>query len=176
MKQHHLILGGARSGKSRFAESALKLHSQQHGAQKIYVATAKALDGEMEQRITRHKNDRDNSWQLIEEPVNLANVIQQANSQDCLLVECLTLWLSNCLHQDCWPEQKSSFIEALKTNTTMVILVSNEVGHGIVPMNSLSRQFVDESGWLHQELALLCDKVSFVTAGIPQTLKDNTAQ
>lgn len=189
MNQQHLILGGARSGKSRFAESVVKAQSQQtldnhsdkQGSnkqhfQKIYVATAAALDDEMQQRINRHKDDRDDSWKLIEEPLDLASVIQQAKSTDCLLIECLTLWLSNCLHNDCWQEQKAALFSALKTSNAMITMVSNEVGQGIVPMNALSRQFVDESGWLHQELACVCDKVSFVTAGIPQTLKDTLSQ
>jgi len=176
MNSKHLILGGARSGKSRFAESVVNAHCEQQQAQKLYVATATALDEEMQQRITRHQQDRDDKWQLIEEPMNLANIVQQANTQDCILIECLTLWLSNCLHNNNWPEQKLAFINALKNTSNTIIMVSNEVGQGITPANSLSRQFIDESGWLHQELVALCNNVSFVTAGIPQTLKNTSSE
>lgn len=174
MKHQHLVLGGARSGKSRFAESVINLHCQEQHLQKIYVATATASDDEMKNRIKRHQNDRDEKWTLIEEPLNLASIIKQAKIDDCLLIECLTLWLSNCLYHNVWPEQKTAFLDTLKTSTSTIVMVSNEVGQGIIPANALSRQFIDESGWLHQELASICNKVSFVTAGIPQTLKDTT--
>ncbi len=175
----HLVLGGARSGKSHFAESLIV--SSNHTTA-YYLATAEALDDEMGARILRHQNDRKKhsqssgtktvfSWQLIEEPLNVAEIIIGLSDNDCVLIECLTLWISNCLHHGNWPQQKSAFIDALRTSNATVVMVSNEVGHGVVPMDKLSRKFVDESGWLHQELAQLCDKVSFVTAGLAQTLK-----
>lgn len=172
MKQRHLILGGARSGKSRFAESVVNTHCQQYESQKIYLATATALDEEMKQRIIRHQQERGDNWLLIEEPINLAKVIAETNAKECILIECLTLWINNCLYHKNWEEQKSAFIHALKNTSGAVVMVSNELGQGIIPTNALSRQFIDESGWLHQELAVLCNKVSFVTAGIPQTLKN----
>lgn len=174
IKLQHLVLGGARSGKSRFAESIITNHCQQQSLQKTYVATATVIDDEMKDRIKRHQNDRDEKWALIEEPLNLASVIKEAKTEDCLLIECLTLWLNNCLYQNIWPEQKAAFLDALKTSTSMIVMVGNEVGQGVVPANALARQFIDESGWLHQELASLCNKVSFITAGVSQTLKDTT--
>jgi adenosylcobinamide kinase/adenosylcobinamide-phosphate guanylyltransferase len=178
----HLILGGARSGKSRLAEKyALDFEVNHH--QKIcYIATAEAHDAEMSARIIQHQNDRPQHWQLIESPLNLAQALEQAlKTNPCVLVDCLTLWLTNCLcHQDknMWPQQKSALLAFLKAqlddkgqHQKNIIFVSNEVGHGIVPMGELSREFVDQAGWLHQELAELAQQVDFVMAGIPLRLK-----
>jgi len=168
----HLILGGARSGKSRFAEEqainqALTCQQTLH-----YVATATIRDDrEMTSRILLHKQRRDTRWTLIEEPLNLASVISNANDTQCVLVDCLTLWLTNALMQNCWDDNKLAFIEAVKHSSASLFFVSNEVGSGIVPMGELSRQFVDEAGWLHQTLAEYCDQVSVVIAGLPLALK-----
>jgi len=170
----YLILGGARSGKSRYAENAaLALHQQSNSdSSLIYLATATSGDSEMQDRIKHHQQRRDSEkWLLKEEPVNIANVISECKSSDTILVDCLTLWLSNCLHQQCWLKQRDTLLGALNHYQGNVVMVSNEVGSGIVPMGALSRQFVDESGWLHQQLAEICDNVSLVVAGLPLHIK-----
>jgi len=183
----HFILGGARSGKSRLAENVAK-QTELTGSTVCYLATAQAQDEEMSQRIVQHQVERPQHWQLLESPLYLSEALQQAlQSSDCVLVDCLTLWLSNCLcHQDneFYPQQKTAFIDFLKQfindensyKSKKLIFVSNEVGHGIVPMGELSRQFVDQAGWLHQELAALANQVDFVMAGLPLTLKSSASQ
>jgi adenosylcobinamide kinase/adenosylcobinamide-phosphate guanylyltransferase len=183
----HFILGGARSGKSRLAENIAK-QAESQGRTICYIATAQAHDKEMSQRILRHQDDRPDHWALLESPLYLAQALTQAlQDSDCLLVDCLTLWLSNCLcHQDndFYKQQKAMFIDFLKNfisdkspyKAKKLIFVSNEVGHGIVPMGELSREFVDQAGWLHQELAQLANQVDFVMAGLPMTLKANISQ
>jgi len=179
----HLILGGARSGKSTYAENcAIDAFSNNQLAQQsseqlnnqaklIYLATATAGDNEMSERIRHHQERRNADWQLIEEPLDLANIINNANSNTTILVDCLTLWLSNCLHREVWLQQRTDLLNALTETTANIIMVSNEVGSGIVPMGELSRQFVDESGWLHQQIASIADKVDLVVAGLPLSLK-----
>ncbi|CAH0533704.1 Bifunctional adenosylcobalamin biosynthesis protein CobP [Vibrio stylophorae] len=164
----HLILGGARSGKSRLAEKL----AAQTGLAVCYVATATAGDAEMAARIAKHQNDRPNDWQLIEAPLDLADVIATWSHPDrVLLIDCLTLWLSNALHQGCWPSERENFLAALDHAKGPVLMVSNEVGQGIVPLGELTRQFVDEAGWLHQAIAEKATEVSFVIAGLAQKLK-----
>jgi adenosylcobinamide kinase/adenosylcobinamide-phosphate guanylyltransferase len=169
MKQ--LILGGARSGKSRYAEQ-LAEHS---GKEAYYLATATAGDQEMSARIQRHQQQRPSSWQLIEEELFLAEALSKHDSTDrCILVDCLTLWVSNLLcheNSELFAQQKNALLEILPSLACDLIFVSNEVGMGIIPMGELNRRFVDESGWLHQALATLCDKVTFVAAGLPLSLK-----
>ena len=167
MKQ--LILGGARSGKSALAETLASATD----LEVIYIATATANDGEMQQRIDRHQQQRPAHWVTIESPYELAETLQQqATPQRCLLVDCLTLWLSNLL---CDARNTESARETLlKTVAELpgeIIFVSNEVGLGVIPMGSLSRQFVDESGRLHQSLAQQCDRVVFTAAGLPLIMK-----
>jgi adenosylcobinamide kinase/adenosylcobinamide-phosphate guanylyltransferase len=163
-----LVLGGARSGKSKLAEqraveSDLKL---------IYIATGTAGDDEMCERIAHHQASRDESWQLVEEPLNLADVLLSYSSvENCILVDCLTLWLSNCLHHNCWEQQRDKLLAAFGQLRGKVIFVSNEVGMGITPMGELTRRFVDESGFLHQQLATMCDSVTLVVAGLPLQIK-----
>jgi adenosylcobinamide kinase/adenosylcobinamide-phosphate guanylyltransferase len=192
----HLILGGARSGKSSFAEKCAKTHEKNTQSQVYYVATAQSLDGEMSARIKQHQQQRPEHWVLIESPIKLANSIKQLvlkhNEQRKLkneykdkqqkpitiLVDCLTLWLSNCLcsvEQDTWQQEKQQLLNLLNdyenTNDVNILLVSNEVGHGIVPMGELSRDFVDQAGWLHQEIAEIATDVDFIMAGISLALK-----
>ena len=129
----------------------------------------------MAERIALHRRSRDPHWHLVEEPLALAEVMQaQRGEPVCMVVDCLTLWLSNCLHAQCWPMQKDALLQALEHTQDHVILVSNETGLGVVPMGELSRQFVDESGFLHQELARLCDRVTLTVAGLPLELKAET--
>ncbi len=175
----HLILGGARSGKSAYAEEQALAHgARQHENQQSscnfwYVATATLSDDqEMKQRIAHHQQSREGCWQLIEEPLNIAAVIRQhASSSDVILVDCLTLWLTNALLNQSWPTDKQAFVEAVANSSAQLYFVSNEVGSGIVPLGELSRQFVDESGWLHQALAKQCEHVSLIVAGLPLALK-----
>ncbi len=165
-----LILGGARSGKSSFAEQ-LALES---GLEVIYIATATVGDSEMAARIAHHQQSRPKHWQTVETPVDLAKTLQNyAHPQACLLVDCLTLWLNNCLFDQtvCWETQRQLLLEQIGNLPGRQILVSNEVGQGIVPLGAISRQFVDESGHLHQALAKLADRVFLVVAGLPQVLK-----
>lgn len=182
---HSLVLGGARSGKSRFAESqALAYQGQHPQSELMYVATAQALDDEMRTRINRHQTDRGAGWQTFEEPVELASALQKLDGsgghshERWILVDCLTLWLTNCmLHSDeLWQTQKAALLAALPELQANVCFVSNEVGQGVVPDNALARRFIDEAGWLHQALAAQCHRVHFVVAGIAQTIKDDTGQ
>ena len=171
----HLILGGARSGKSHYAEQLAEASSKQV----IYIATGMAGDDEMQQRIEQHQAERPRYWETIEEPILIADVIQQyAGSNNYLLVDCLTLWLSNILfdprgnyQEDIFLQQKQALLDILPDLHADIALVSNEVGMGIVPMDKMSRRFVDETGRLHQQLAKICSHVTLVTAGLPQALK-----
>lgn len=166
----HLILGGARSGKSRFAEGAALATGKRH----FYIATGWAGDGEMAARVALHQQQRDRRWQLIEEPLELASALQHVDaSENILLVDCLTLWLSNALHQQQWPAQKQALLETLPQMRGDVYFVSNEVGSGIVPLGALSREFADEAGKLNQDVAQACDQVTLVVAGLPLSLKEH---
>lgn len=166
----HLILGGARSGKSRHAEHL----AEQSGRAVVYIATAEALDAEMSARIAHHRAQRPAGWALVEEPLALAAVLRtEAAPERCLLVDCLTLWLGNLLAADAVRMQHE--IDALCATLPHlpgeILLVSNEVGWGIVPDNPLARRFRDEAGRLHQRLAALCDRVTLVVTGLPLALK-----
>jgi adenosylcobinamide kinase / adenosylcobinamide-phosphate guanylyltransferase len=178
-----LILGGARSGKSTLAEK----RAIESGLQVIYVATAQALDGEMKHRIALHKARRPATWGLVESPLDLAATLQQHAASDvCLLVDCLTLWLSNLLFAgeaarqaeagqvvDCplFTREVQALVDVLPQLPGRVIMVSNEVGWGIVPMAAVSRLFADEQGRLNQRVAAVCEKVTLVAAGLPLALK-----
>lgn len=165
-----LIAGGARSGKSRYA---LATANKKNG-RKVFVATAAAGDAEMADRIAKHKAARGPEWQLRECTKELAQVVAQYGPGDILLIDCLTLWLSNwlCADQpDRWNREKFAFIRALKNSEAEILLVTNEVGMGVVPTGRLSRDFVDESGWMHQEIASLADKVTLVMFGLQIALK-----
>ena len=166
-----LILGGARSGKSRLAE---KLASDS-ALSVIYIATSQALDGEMNTRVALHRQRRPDQWGLIEEPIELARVLREnAAPERCLLVDCLTLWLTNLLMLED-PERLASerdeLLETLATLPGEIIFVSNETGLGVVPLGELTRRYVDEAGWLHQALAERCQRVVLTVAGLPLTLK-----
>ena len=163
-----LILGGARSGKSALAEQ----RALATGLELIYLATATAGDQEMSSRIGHHQQRRGAQWQLVEEPVALADALRrQQGPQRCIVVDCLTLWLSNCLHRNCWEQQRDSLLQTLPELAGHIVLVSNETGLGVVPLGELSRRFVDEAGFLHQQLAALCARVTLTVAGLPLALK-----
>lgn len=178
-----LIFGGARSGKSGLAEK----RALESGLQVIYVATAQALDGEMERRIAHHRARRPASWGLVESPLDLAATLRKHAAPDvCLLVDCLTLWLTNLLFAgeaarqaeageavDCplFAGEVLSLVDCLPQLPGRIILVSNEVGWGVVPMAAVSRLFADEQGRLNQRVAAVCEKVTLVAAGLPLVLK-----
>lgn len=168
-----LILGGARSGKSRLALE----RANTSGMEVVFIATATAGDTEMADRIERHRAERPAHWMLVEEPVALADVLlKHASPQHFLLVDCLTLWLSNLLGNEDFSQrqfhhQRNALLKAIPKLSGQIIFVSNEVGMGITPLGEISRRFIDEAGRLHQELASLCDRVTFVAAGLPLTLK-----
>jgi adenosylcobinamide kinase/adenosylcobinamide-phosphate guanylyltransferase len=168
---HELILGGARSGKSRLAERL----ATESGWPVTYIATSQAGDGEMSARILQHRERRPAYWGLVEEPVRLAEVLQvHAAPEHCLLVDCLTLWLTNLLMLDD-PQrlaaEREALLACLDELPGRLLLVSNETGLGVVPLGELTRRYVDEAGWLHQALAARCQRVIFTVAGLPMILK-----
>ncbi|GAA0256328.1 bifunctional adenosylcobinamide kinase/adenosylcobinamide-phosphate guanylyltransferase [Pseudomonas rhodesiae] len=168
---HQLILGGARSGKSRLAETL----AVDTTLPVIYVATSQPQDGEMNARVALHRQRRPAHWGLIEEPIELARVLREHAAADrCLLVDCLTLWLTNLLMLED-PQrlalERDQLLETLATLPGEIIFVSNETGLGVVPLGELTRRYVDEAGWLHQALAERCQRVVLTVAGLPLTLK-----
>ncbi len=166
-----LILGGIRSGKSRLAE---RIASQSHFPV-TYVATATIDDAEMQARIALRRANRPSHWQVVEEPLHLANLLGQlADAHHCLLVDCLTLWLTNLLtHQDgmLFDQEHSTFLSVLPTLPGRIILVGNETGMGVIPMGTLTRRYCDEAGKLHQLVARQCDQVILTVVGLPHYLK-----
>ncbi|MCB1736837.1 MAG: bifunctional adenosylcobinamide kinase/adenosylcobinamide-phosphate guanylyltransferase [Gammaproteobacteria bacterium] len=164
-----LILGGVRSGKSRLAER-LALESE---LPVTYIATAHAGDAEMAARIAGHVARRPADWRTVEAPYALAAAIRaEAEPGRCVLVDCLTLWLSNWLCGDAdFSSEREALVEAVQSAPGTVILVANETGLGIVPMGELSRRFGDEAGVLHQRLASVCERVVFTVAGLPMVLR-----
>ena len=165
-----LILGGARSGKSRHAETL----ARQSGLEVVYIATGWAGDEEMQARIARHRADRPTGWLTVEAPCALAAALEtHAAPTRCLIVDCLTLWLSNLLAEgeERLRQERAALLDSLPGLPGRICLISNEVGLGIVPANPLARRFIDEAGWLHQDLARICEQVVWVVAGLPQTLK-----
>ncbi len=166
-----LILGGARSGKSRLAE---KLASDS-ALPVIYIATSQPLDGEMNARVVLHRQRRPDHWGLIEEPLELARVLREnAAAGRCLLVDCLTLWLTNLLmleDANRLAVERDHLLDTVATLPGEIIFVSNETGLGVVPLGELTRRYVDEAGWLHQALAERCQRVVLTVAGLPLTLK-----
>ncbi|MEM7432914.1 MAG: bifunctional adenosylcobinamide kinase/adenosylcobinamide-phosphate guanylyltransferase [Pseudomonadota bacterium] len=164
-----LILGGARSGKSLHAQRLAESLSPN----RLFVATAEAHDEEMEARIARHIADRGSSWQTIECPLNITACLRENSSADqVILIDCLTLWLSNLMHAECDLDVTiNEFTETVTQLDNPLVLVSNEVGLGVVPATRLGRDFRDAQGRLNQTLAAACDHVEFIAAGLPLTLK-----
>ncbi len=170
-----LILGGARSGKSAYAEK-LAADSQ---LPVTYIATAQVYDDEFKQRVQHHKNRRPTDWTLVEEPHHLTQTLTKlATSNRCIIVDCLTLWLAQWICPDCnppkdstWQSERESFLKTLARLDGKIILVSNEVGMGIVPLGEINRHFQDEQGRLNQAVAGVANHVTFVAAGLPLKLK-----
>lgn len=170
-KELILVLGGTRSGKSSWA-----LHyTEQQYSSYLFLATAHVLDEEMAERIRLHHASRGADWQLVEEPIEISDVLKtRCGSVEAVLIDCLTVWLSNVLLEK--GDQKigryqTDFLETLSAIPQTVVMVSNEVGMGIVPVSPLGRKFRDISGHLNQEMAAVADRVVFLTAGLPMYLK-----
>ncbi|HLA01235.1 MAG TPA: bifunctional adenosylcobinamide kinase/adenosylcobinamide-phosphate guanylyltransferase [Aestuariivirga sp.] len=162
----HLILGGARSGKSRYAESLSK-------GRKFYIATAEASDEEMQQRIDTHRKQRGQGWETFDVPLDLVGALQTIDGKGrFILIDCLTIWLSNLMLVKLDVRAEIEMLcECLTKIKSRVVLVSNEVGLGIVPANVLARTFRDDQGFLNQRVAEIADEVIFMTAGLPMALK-----
>ncbi|AFU99287.1 bifunctional adenosylcobinamide kinase/adenosylcobinamide-phosphate guanylyltransferase [Simiduia agarivorans] len=167
-----LVLGGARSGKSRLAEGWLLNLAADSPCHYIATADRAHNDAEMSARIQHHQLQRDSRWQLQESPLDLAGCLRRLNNPGAfVLIDCLTLWLANALQAQCWDQERDALLGAVGAFKGELIMVSNEVGLGVVPMGELSRRFVDESGRLHQLLAAEVERVVFVAAGLPWVMK-----
>lgn len=170
-----LILGGARSGKSAYAERV----AQETGLPVTYIATAQVYDDEFGARVAHHQARRPAEWKTLETPHRLAAALKAEVAPDrCVIVDCLTLWLAQCICPECmpaggidWRAERAAFLEVLSTAPGQVVLVSNEVGMGIVPLGEINRQFQDEQGRLNQAVAKIATDVIFVAAGLPLKLK-----
>jgi adenosylcobinamide kinase / adenosylcobinamide-phosphate guanylyltransferase len=173
----HFILGGARSGKSRYAEKT----ATDSGLPVLYIATAQVYDDEFAQRIAHHRERRPADWGLIEEPFFLAETIRrEARADRFLLIDCLTLYLAQWLCADCrppqhrsWNDERAELLEVVANAPGSIALVSNEVGLGIVPLGEINRCYQDEAGWLNQHIAAICDRAVFMAAGLPLQLKNS---
>jgi adenosylcobinamide kinase / adenosylcobinamide-phosphate guanylyltransferase len=163
-----LITGGARSGKSVRAEARAKAFA----GKPVYVATAEALDAEMRERIAGHRARRGAEWIEHETPLELVPALRATDGGGARLVDCLTLWLSNLIHagRD-WSMETAQLSDTLRAQKSPVVLVTNEVGLGIVPDNALARQFRDAAGIMNQMVAQAADEVEFVVAGLPMRMK-----
>jgi len=167
-----LVLGGARSGKSAFAQAAAEALAAETGGRLVMVATAQAFDSEMAERIARHQKDRGPAWTTLEAPLDIASALEPLGANDIVVVDCLTLWLSNLmLAERDLATAAAGLVEAAGRFPGALWLVSNEVGFGIVPDNALARRFRDEAGRLHQALAQAADAVTLVVAGLTLRLK-----
>jgi len=177
-----VVLGGARSGKSAHAE----MLATRTGKSVVYIATAQPGDAEMTARIAHHRERRNREWTTVEEPLSLGDAISQWSAPErILLIDCLTVWLSNLLFSQardfpevgeiippaCFHQERERFLQALEQSGGDLILVSNEVGMGIVPQGAVSRWFADEAGRLNQAVAAICERAVFVAAGLPLVLK-----
>ncbi|WP_448546608.1 bifunctional adenosylcobinamide kinase/adenosylcobinamide-phosphate guanylyltransferase [Thalassotalea fusca] len=188
----HFIIGGARSGKSNFAEQQVQKIVQQTDQTPIYLATGIAIDDEMTDRITRHQLQRSQAsammnkpWQLHECAMQIATACQQFGHEHVVLLDCLSLWLNNHIFyavqqfssddevQTYLSDMRQQLVQALQNTTCRLVIVSNEVGLGIVPLGRETRWFVDHLGWLNQAIAQIADEVTLLTAGLPMTLKTN---
>lgn len=162
------FIGGARSGKSKSAE----MHTLRFGSPATYIATCEVLDKEMAQRVEKHQARRGEDWSTLFTPFNLADEIKKVRSNGPILVDCLTLWLSNhLLKNNALEREIDELTNSLKNSKSNIVLVSNEVGTGIVPDNALARQFRDGAGFMNQKIASVSDEVYWVVAGIQTQIK-----
>jgi adenosylcobinamide kinase/adenosylcobinamide-phosphate guanylyltransferase len=173
VRRHSLILGGARSGKTRHAEEL----GRKHPGDRVYIATAEPGDEEMRVRIALHRQNRGDGWRTVEEPLAVAEVLKRECAADrFVLVDCISLWISNLLFKGLEVRPEVDQLCALIPDLDgRVVIVSNEVGLGIVPASELGRRFRDEAGFANQLLAHACDEVLFMIAGMPLRLKDEHA-
>jgi adenosylcobinamide kinase/adenosylcobinamide-phosphate guanylyltransferase len=168
-----LVTGGIRSGKTGLAEQ----RAREAGTDVVYVATATAGDAEMAERIRHHRQQRPDHWGLVEEPVGLGGVVADLGDREgavpLLLVDCMSLWLSNLLFAEgaLLQPERAAFLDAVEAYPGPLVIVTNEVGLGTIGMDPLTRRFADELGWLNQALARRCDEVVMAVAGLPLTLK-----
>jgi adenosylcobinamide kinase/adenosylcobinamide-phosphate guanylyltransferase len=170
-KELILVLGGTRSGKSSWALHYTEAQYRSH----LFLATARALDEEMIERIRLHKSSRGPDWQLIEEPIEISEAVRtRCSGVEAVLIDCLTVWLSNVLLEkgdEQIDKYQDDFLKTLSTREQTVVVVSNEVGMSVVPESPLGRKFRDLSGQINQKIAAMADKVIFLTAGLPMYLK-----
>ena len=167
-----LVLGGARSGKSGYAQRAAEGLAAMRGVGPVFIATGEAGDDEMAARIVRHQADRGAAWRTLEAPLALAGTLAGLTEADVAVVDCLTLWLSNSMFEDAGHAARlAGLLPALAACRARVWLVSNEVGWGVVPDNALARAFRDQAGRLHQDIAAMAEEVVLVVAGLPLMLK-----
>ena len=169
-----LVTGGTRSGKSNFAEERVRDFGQHLGKRLVYIATAEAFDEEMAARIARHQRRRGPEWHTVHAPLDLVRAVKQTDGKGPCVIDCLTLWLSNLMLDGAdWRDAGERLVRALDAQTTPVVLVTNEVGGGIVPENKLAREFRDAAGSLNQTVAEACDSVWLSVAGCPVKVKPN---
>jgi len=170
-KNFIFITGGRRSGKSAHA---LKL-AEQIGEKRLYIATAQALDDEMKERIERHRKERGDGWETLEEPIHVARALNSAGDYDVILLDCLTLWLCNIMDDEESDakvlERIGKLVEACNTCDDPIVVISNETGSGIIPDNTMSRRFSDMAGIMNQKMAAAADRVILTVSGIPLTIK-----
>jgi len=163
------VLGGARSGKSSYALAQARRLSS---GPLTMIATAQALDAEMAARIARHQAERDDDWTTVEAPLDLAGAVRRLGPGEVAVIDCLTLWLTNQMLAEAEiAPAVAALIEAFAQSPARLIVISNEVGQGIVPDNALARRFRDEAGWMHQQVVAAADRVVMVVAGLPVVLK-----
>ena len=163
------ILGGARSGKTAHALARAQKLSQ---GRLTMIATAQALDAEMTERIARHQAERDDAWTTIEAPLDLTGAVRRLAVGDVAVIDCLTLWLTNQMVAEAQiAAAVADLVEALAQSPAALVVISNEVGQGIVPDNALARRFRDEAGWMHQKVAAAAGRVEVIWAGLPLRLK-----
>ena len=167
-----LVLGGARAGKSAYAQKAAETAAQAGGGALVMVATAEPLDDDMKARIAQHRAERGPAWQTIEATVKLADALARLQAGDVVVVDCLTLWVSNLMMREAnVATHTNALCDVLAKFPCSIWLVSNEVGLGIVPENALARRFRDEAGRLHQRIAAVADEGVMVVAGLPLRVK-----
>ena len=166
-----LVLGGARSGKSAYAQHAAEARAARRGGRLVFIATAEGLDEEMTERIARHRSERDGRWRTVEAPLDLPAALRELQPDEVTVVDCLTLWLSNAMLSDSLAVRRAALLTALSSCRAPLWLVSNEVGLGLVPETALGRRFRDEAGRLNQAIAAIADVAVLLVAGLPLALK-----